>query len=461
VPPAQSTLPDEVPDATRSRPPPAPCLVRVLECQWPLAAPSRHSLAGTDVCTIGRGDQREHARAVDSAARTLALRVPDPWMSTAHCQLVRVLGNWVVQDAGSRNGTLHNGQPCKQAELSDGDLIEAGHTLFLFRELGPADGPLDVDAGALAAPAPGLATLEPDLQRAFAQLPDIARSKVPVSIHGQSGTGKELVARAVHALSGRSGAYVAVNCGALPEHLVESELFGHRKGAFSGAVEDRPGLVRAADRGTLFLDEIGDLPLPAQAAFLRVLQEQEVVPVGAIRAQPVDLRLVVATHRDLPSLVRAGEFRDDLFARISGWRLDLPPLAERREDLGLIIAALLRRMRPEPAGRADKISFTPAAARALVQYPWPLNVRELEKALAAALALAGEQPIDLQHLPPEVREPAPPPAAPAELDEQDRARRDQLIALLEEHGGNVSAVARAMGKARMQIQRWIKRYRLK
>jgi sigma-54 dependent transcriptional regulator, acetoin dehydrogenase operon transcriptional activator AcoR len=265
------------------------------------------------------------------------------------------------------------------------------------------------------------------------------------------------VARAVHALSGRRGAYLAVNCGALPDTLVESELFGHKKGAFSGAVEDRPGLVRAADHGTLFLDEVGDLPLPSQAALLRVLQEEEVLPVGATRALPVDLRVVVATHRDLPALVKDGRFRADLYARLAGWELELPVLADRKEDLGIIIAALLARLAP---GRPD-IAFSQSAARALVQHEWPLNVRELEQALAAALALARDQVIDLPQLPEALRSPVQPRANPAPLTEEDARRREQLAALLAEHQGNISAVARAMGKARMQIQRWIKRYNLK
>jgi transcriptional regulator with PAS, ATPase and Fis domain len=452
---AQSTLPDD-PRGQEPRTEHAPYLIRLLQCERPLVSSSRHALTATDVVTIGRGDQRSIVRSADKAARRLALQVADPFMSTAHCQLVRVLGRWVVQDAGSRNGTLHNGVACKQADLEDGDLIEAGHTLFLFRELTAVDGAPDLDAAQLDAPAPGLATLDPELGQLFASLPDVARAKVPVAVRGASGTGKELVARAVHALSGRRGAYLAVNCGALPDTLVESELFGHKKGAFSGAVEDRPGLVRAADHGTLFLDEVGDLPLPSQAALLRVLQEEEVLPVGATRAMPVDLRVVVATHRDLPQLVKDGRFRADLYARLAGWELELPALADRKEDLGIIIAALLARLAPD----RPEIGFSQSAARALVQHEWPLNVRELEQALAAGLALAREHLIDLPQLPEALRSPSPRRNSTAPLSDEDARRRDQLAALLTEHQGNISAVARAMGKARMQIQRWMKRYGL-
>jgi sigma-54 dependent transcriptional regulator, acetoin dehydrogenase operon transcriptional activator AcoR len=283
-------------------------------------------------------------------------------------------------------------------------------------------------------------------------------------INAESGTGKELIARAIHALSKRSGAFVAINCGAIPQSLVETELFGYRKGAFSGASEDRLGMIRAADGGTLFLDEIGDLPPASQAAFLRVLQEREVLPIGATKPVSVDVRLVAATHRPLEELVSKGTFRADLLARISGYTVRLPPLRERREDLGMLIAALLARL----AGKnADKVTFSPAAARALFKHHWPLNIRELEKCLETSVVLARGGPILPEHLPDGVRsalqqrtasaDPAP-EEEPRVLSDEDRARKDELALLLEQHNGNVSAVARAMGKARTQIQRWIRRY---
>jgi transcriptional regulator with GAF, ATPase, and Fis domain len=259
----------------------------------------------------------------------------------------------------------------------------------------------------------------------------------------------------MHDLSGRNGPLVAVNCGALPEHLVEAELFGYRKGAFSGAAEDRPGLIRSADRGTLFLDEVGELPLPAQASLLRVLQESEVMPLGATRPVKVDLRVLSATHRDLQSMVELAQFRADLLGRLSGFTLELPPLRERREDLGLIAGALLLRLFPD---RAASLRLTPAAARALFRHSWPLNVRELEKCLGTGVALAGDEPVDLKHLPAVLHDPVA--FAAPQLTPDDRRQADQIRALLREHGGNISAAAQAMGKARMQIQRWIKRYRI-
>src|SRR5437588_230906 len=188
------------------------------------------------------------------------------------------------------------------------------------------------------------ATLSPVCRCQRARVGLGARARIPVLLLGETGTGKELIARAVHDLSGRTGPFLAVNCGALPETLVESELFGYRKGAFSGAYEDRPGLVRSSDKGTLLLDEIGSLPLPAQAALLRVLQEEEVVPVGATRPLRVNLRVVAATHEDLGVLASQELFRADLLARLSGFTLDLPPVRERREDVGLFLTSLLRKL---------------------------------------------------------------------------------------------------------------------
>jgi transcriptional regulator of acetoin/glycerol metabolism len=187
---------------------------------------------------------------------------------------------------------------------------------------------------------------------------------------------------------------------------------------------------------------------------LRVLQEQEVLPVGSTRPMPVDLRVISATHHDLESLVESGRFRADLLGRVGGFRLDLPPLRERREDLGLLIGTLIERL---SGPRAEEVTLTEAAVRALYRYDWPHNVRELEKCLAAALVLASGRPIDVPHLSPAVRAGPPEDSDPALDDEALRAR---LVELLAQHDGNVSAVARAMGKARMQIHRWMKRFGL-
>ncbi|MCA9677125.1 MAG: sigma 54-interacting transcriptional regulator [Kofleriaceae bacterium] len=444
-----------VPDPQRRR----PVLVRLVECERPCTSSSRHLLDDVDAIDVGRGD-----RATRRDGRRLALSIPDPRMSSAHARLRRHGDRWQLEDLGSKNGCIVNGGLVRDARLEPGDLVELGHTFFLFHEVAvPADAAPDTDATELPAPRPSLATFVASLQRGFASLARIARTPVAVVLRGETGTGKEVVARALHELSGRPGPFVAVNCGALPEGLLEAELFGHRKGAFSGAIADRAGYVRSADRGTLFLDEVGELPAESQMAFLRVLQDQEVVPVGDDRPVKVDMRMCAATHRDLDGLVDAGQFRRDLYARMFGLVLELPPLRERRVDLGILIAALVARM---PAG--DAVRFTPSAMRALLRHDWPLNVRELEKCLNAAVALAGEDAVELDHLPPTVRRPPAARAAAAAAAMADggairtgpAALREQLVELLTVHAGNVTAVARVMGKGRMQVHRWARRFGL-
>jgi transcriptional regulator with GAF, ATPase, and Fis domain len=271
-----------------------------------------------------------------------------------------------------------------------------------------------------------------------------------------------LLARAVHALSGRSGPFIGVNCGAIPDTLVESEFFGHNKGAFSGAVSDQKGLIRSADGGTLFLDEIGDLAPASQSKLLRVLQEREVRPVGAAKSIPVDVRVISATHQDLASKIKSGEFRDDLFSRISGFTVSLPALCERREDLGLLIGELLKRLVPDSA---DLVRFNIEAGRHLFDYAWPRNIRELENCLATATVLAGEAPIGVEHLPKSITAPTADASGAQEsqsrpLTSEQQEHRSELKELLRTHNGNVSAVARAVGKDRKQVRRWIKRYDL-
>jgi len=437
----------------RIGPRPEPVLVLVLECGRPRAGSVRYRLSDLTAVQLGRGPERRAER----GGTELAIRVPDKWMSSRHARIEPSFGRWVLTDTESKNGSIVDGHTTKRAVLTDGSLIELGHTLFIFFERLPVDS----DAAPLIELLPnegpaGFATLMPGWSSELTRLRQIASSEIPMLIEGESGTGKEVIARAIHDQSGRAGAFVPVNCGALPENLVESELFGYKKGAFSGAQSDHPGLVRSADGGTLFLDEIGDLPASSQAALLRVLQEREVMPVGGTRAVPIDLRVVAATHRDLDDMVAEGSFRHDLFARLAGFRVTVPTLGERRADVGLLIGTLHARVFPD-----DHPGFDIDAARLLLRYPWPLNVRELEQALTTAQVLAGTESVRGEHLPDTVRTGRPPGAPrPVVLNESDQKVRDQVVTALREHGGNVSAVARALDKDRKQIQRWIKRFGL-
>jgi DNA-binding NtrC family response regulator len=443
-----------------------PHFLVLLECERPLARSTRHRLGAGGTVTIGRGTTRQFRRTGDYRATELDLRVPDARMSSAHARLDGSLGHWVIRDLQSKNGVRVNGQVVLERPLASGDLVELGHTLLLFQNVPHGDGPDDVDTASTQPLAPGFITLVPSLEANFNRLARLAKTTVPILILGETGTGKEVVARGLHDLSARDGKFVGVNSGAIPESLLESELFGSTKGAFSGSTADRTGLVRSADRGTLFLDEIGDLPLPSQAAFLRVLQERRVRPVGGTDSMPVDLRLVSATNHDIERLVREGKFRDDLFSRVAGFRLRLPPLRDRKADLGILVEALLRRVAGD---RAESITLHPEAARALFDYRFPLNVRELENWLATAVALAVDGPIQHEHLPDRVNigeddgdgdTDEGGPATRRPLSSEQTHHREEVAALLKEHNGNVSAVARATGKARNQIQRWLKRYAL-
>ena len=405
---------------------------------------ARWSLAGIDRIEVGRS--AAGVRAMRREGATVRIDVPDPYMSSNHVRFERDRAHWVAIDAGSRNGILVNGARQERAIVGAHDVVEAGRSFFILRtdELA-AEPALELPA---RQPPGGLVTLDPLLGRSFDELSRIAASDVPVLVGGPTGSGKERVAQTIHTTSRRRGAFIPVNCGALPPALVESELFGHKKGAFSGAIADAPGLVVASSGGTLFLDEIGDLPAPAQAALLRVLEEHEVRAVGATAVTRVDLRVVAATHRDLDAMSEAGTFREDLLARLAGFDLELPALADRRVDLGAMLAEI-----------APDATFAAATIRALLAYAWPRNVRELVRVIDRAAALAQGNELGVAHLPTEIagaQFTLPAYAATAEPD----ARRDELVALLEKHEGNVSKVAAELGRVRQQVQRWLKKYGL-
>jgi len=443
-------------------------IVVLMECDRPTAGGARFSLAGVHEIRIGRGSAREATRMTSHGYTTLHVHLPGRSLSSAHARLVRSHGQWMVEDVGSRNGTFVDGARVTRAALGPNDVLEVGRTLLALREnvdLGAM--PSDLDTACLVGEPPGLRTLVPSLGERFAALKRLAPSKVPVLLLGETGTGKELLAGALHALAERRGALTAVNCGALSPTLSDAQLFGHTRGAFSGAARDELGFVRSADGGTLFLDEIGELPAAAQALLLRVLQESEVVPVGTSRPVKVDLRVVSATLQNLQS----GElpFRTDLYARLAGVTFRIPPLRERIDDLGLLVADLLRALAPD---RADRITIAPDVARRMLAHAWPRNVRELRQALQTALVLADDGVLSARCFPdllapgtePEARAslspsaPPPPEGASAATSDEDERLRILVITRLQEHRGNVTAVARAMNKAPMQIHRWMRRF---
>jgi two-component system response regulator PilR (NtrC family) len=312
----------------------------------------------------------------------------------------------------------------------------------------------------------------------------VARSMAPVMVSGESGTGKELVARAIHEVSVRSAQpFIAVNCSAIPEQLLEAEFFGYRKGAFTGANEDREGFFQAANGGTLFLDEIGDLPLSMQSKLLRAIQERQVRPVGAVSELPVNVRLLSATHKDLGAEVHQGHFRQDLYYRLNVIQIRVPPLRERLGDLPEITERVLERIGRE-AGAPSVSTLTPPALAHLARYPFPGNVRELENLLHRAVALSASERIGVEDLGlPEMVfsssfAPDPDSAAPATGDEEsvasiaaarrpadlgaplpediashlDAIERDILERALERHRFNRTAAGASLGLSLRQMR---------
>ncbi len=275
----------------------------------------------------------------------------------------------------------------------------------------------------------------------------VAPTESTVLIQGASGTGKEVIARYIHQLSARAdGPFLSINCGALPESLLESELFGHVRGSFTGAVKDKTGLFTAAAGGTFFLDEIGETTPAIQVKLLRVLQHREVIPVGATEAQPIDVRLIAATNRDLEEAIRQGGFRSDLFYRLNVIAIHLPPLSDRRDDIPLLIEAFLERL---AAARDEPVKqVSPPALEAMLHCAWPGNVRELENALERAVILTPGDTIEVAVLPDRVREPGAAalvaersPASPT-LDAIERA---YILWVLESEGGNKARAADVLG----------------
>ena len=303
----------------------------------------------------------------------------------------------------------------------------------------------------------GLLSRSGQMAELLAEAKLVAASDASILIRGASGTGKELLARALHNASHRAKApFIAVNCGAIPEQLLESELFGHVKGAFTGAVGNRDGLFQAADGGTLFLDEIGDMPLPLQVKLLRVLQERAVRQVGANQVKPVDVRILSATHRDLDEAMRDGQFREDLYYRLNVVTLSLPTLAERREDIALLANHFLQTL----AAKYHKPlnGFAADALTALVGAPWPGNVRQLFNVVEQVCALATAPLVPLSLVQRALRVPSL--EALSYNEAKQRFERDYLIQLLRLTDGNVADAARLADRNRTEFYRLLQKYAL-
>ncbi len=294
---------------------------------------------------------------------------------------------------------------------------------------------------------PGVIIASPAMERLFDVVRQVAASPATILITGESGSGKEVVAHALHEASGRSGPFVAVNCAALPGELLESELFGHEAGAFTGAIAARPGRIRAADGGTLLLDEVGEMAPAAQAKLLRCLESGEVDPVGATVPVSVDVRIIAATHVDLAERVAAGRFREDLYYRLNVIPIPVPPLRERPEEIALLVDHFLAAY-----GEGRRFTLAPATRATLLRYRWPGNVRELKNLCRRLALLAGSTRIGVDDLPETIRAPG---GGEAETTLAE-VERDAVVHALETHGWNQSAAARALG-----VPRHVLLYRMK
>jgi DNA-binding NtrC family response regulator len=388
----------------------------------------------------------------------------DRTASRHHFEIINTERGWLLVDLNSTNGTFLDGRRIERAYLSSGSQIRAGSSTLTFA-------PLDEEV-----------TLEPDrdgelcglvgqsvkMRQIFALIKKIAPMDVSVIIGGETGTGKELVARAIHELSGRKkGPLVVLDCGAIPPNLIESELFGHEKGSFTGAMTSRPGAFERAHGGTIFLDELGELRFDLQPKLLRVLENREVRRVGGNDTLEVDCRVIAATNRDLPKEIAAGNFREDLFFRLSVINLHLPPLRERREDIPLILKRALAD--PELVARHGRKRISPEALALLMAYAWPGNVRELMNVLSHVLAFSEGEEVLPEHLPPRVRGQVREGPLPfnehltfKDAKEQllENFEREYVTSVLTRCEGNLSRAARESGLHRKSIERLVKKYQL-
>ena len=396
-----------------------------------------------------------------------SIQVDDNEVSREHARFEPVEGRWQVTDCGSANGVFVNGHRVDTRLLEGGEIIRIGTTFFRFFAEGPAeeDGPVEVHTDKMVS-GPGL-----DKPRRI--LTKAARGDLTLLINGETGTGKEVAALLVHQLSDRGdGPFVPVNCAAIPDNMVESELFGHVRGAFTGATTDNPGLVRQASGGTLFLDEIGELPLASQAKLLRVLQERKVRPVGGRSATAVDMRVCCATNANIGALAQQGQFRMDLFARIAELVVELPPLRDRIEDVPLLVDHFLKRH-----GKIKQAVMVEAMEQLCIR-EWPLNIRGLQSAVRRAVLMAGdESQIGPDHLfdgdpitqaMPSAVHPSTggdttsgnisvAQAVPGGLDPQAA----RLVDALTRHHGDANEAARELGISRSMLYRRAKKYGIK
>ncbi|MGC4089572.1 MAG: sigma 54-interacting transcriptional regulator [Polyangiaceae bacterium] len=376
-------------------------------------------------------------RLVIGSGRHADLCVADPAVSQRHCRLEVLHDHIQLEDLSSKNGTYVGAVRVGKASVASTGTFVIGRTSVVV-QAGECEEPPRGDS------VPGLVGCSVGIQRVAAEVRRHARTRAPLLLQGESGTGKDVVARALHQLSKRPGAYVPLNVGALPESLADAELFGHRRGAFTGAVHSRSGAFEQAHGGTLFLDEIADLPLGIQVKLLRVVEDGALRPLGSSTPMQVDVRIVSASWAPLEGRVESGDFRVDLYHRLSTVVIQIPPLRQRRSDIPELARSLLRRIRDEVGEK----ELTSGALSRLLEYDFPGNVRELGSVLYRAAMLSPERDIQSEHV--RLGSGRPPPRT-ASLG------AEEAQSLLSEHAGNISRAARAAGVPRSTFRAWLAR----
>ena len=421
----------------------------------------------------------------------IGLSIPDRLMSRRHCAVQLEAGRFILRDLNSSNGTSVNGIPIRERVLEHGDRIRAGDSILMFldpeqertAEPGPADdrttrvpiapalrepatpSPADLVAEVLA----GRVTLQAHdmvgdsepMRRVYTRIEKVAPSDCTVLINGETGTGKELAARAIHQNSRRARRpFVAINCAALTESLLESELFGHEKGAFTGAIVQKKGKLEVADGGTVFLDEIGELAPSLQSKLLRALQHHEFERVGGTRTIKVDVRVIAATNRDLAAAAADGTFRQDLWYRLNVVSLTMPPLRERRGDIPVLAAHFVAKY-----GRGRPVTLSAEAVTLLASHDWPGNVRELENAIERAVVLGASDRIVADDLPEPLVENAAGAASGGETTMYHQGvaevKRRLILGALDRSGGNYTAAARLLGLNPTYLHRLLRNLQLR
>ncbi len=372
----------------------------------------------------------------------------------------------VIRDLGSHNGTRVDGRDVGSVRVAlvDQSVVQLGDVTLVYEVLDAAS------TDPANAAYPGIPGSSPSAARVRERVRRAAVDPSPALLIGETGTGKEWIARELHARSERSGPLVAINCAALSPQIIDSQLFGHVKGAFTGATSDQPGMFRAAEGGTLFLDEIGELPLELQPKLLRALQEREVQPVGSTKLVRVDVRVVAATNVDLAAAVDHGRFRRDLYARLAMWELQVPALRQRKGDLPLWIERLHERWLEERPGQSSTaVDFTPEALERILLFDWPNNLRQLDRFVHTLATGTDVRPIPIDALPSWVTNVAPPAASvstsaapPVRGPEKPPVpTEDEFVVAYRELDGNVRALAKRFARDRRQIYRWIEAYGLR